>query len=470
MRRAISVRALGGRSLFILLILGGALLTAVPVGAQTVRPAAVEQMAALNVPLNKSQVIETDRNFTNVSLGNPEIADVVALSRRSLYIFGKTLGSTSLTLSDAQGRIMAVVDISITHDIEGFKAKLYEVMPNEAVEVRSANGGLVVSGQVSTAAQVARVMAIAERFAPESVSNLMTVAENQQVMLAVRFAEMERRLIRDLGFSNDLAFEAGDFIGGGRSGEIELDPFPFASPVVGLLSGNFSLTTIIDVLEEKGVVKTLAEPNLIALSGDTANFLAGGEFPIPAGRRVNPLTGAVEIVIEFKQFGVSLSFTPTVLGNGLMNLELLTEVSEIDEETSILLEDLLIPGLQVRRAKTTVELRNGQSFAIAGLLQENLRNDVRQIPVLGDLPVLGALFRSAGFESGQTELAVIVTPYLVKPSTLAKLRTPDQNFVPPTDAELFGLGRVEGAPSEDSAALGRDQAAGIVGAYGYILQ
>jgi len=234
-----------------------------------------------------------------------------------------------------------------------------------------------------------------------------------------------------------------------------------------------SMLAVIDALEEKGVVRTLAEPNLIALSGDTASFLAGGEFPIPVGQDTND-TG-VDITIEFKPFGVSLSFTPTVIGEELINLELFTEVSDIDRDTSIRLDRLLIPGLTTRRARTTVELGNGQSFAIAGLLRDDFEDTVRKYPILGDVPVLGQLFRSNGYQLDQTELVVIVTPYLVQPASPTALITPADLFQAPSDAELFLQGKAEGEragydPSNSADQLGRRSAAGIVGPHGYILR
>jgi pilus assembly protein CpaC len=234
-----------------------------------------------------------------------------------------------------------------------------------------------------------------------------------------------------------------------------------------------ALNVVLDALEEKGVVRTLAEPNLIALSGDTASFLAGGEFPIPVGQDVDG--NSVDITIEFKPFGVSLSFTPTVIGDELVNLELFTEVSDIDPTTAIRINNLSIPGLTTRRARTTVELRNGQGFAIAGLLRDDFEDTVRAYPLLGNVPVLGQLFRSNGYKLDQTELVVVVTPYLVKPAAPTALLAPTDLFQAPSDAELFGEGKAFGEtagydPSNSADQLGRRSAAGIVGQHGYILR
>jgi pilus assembly protein CpaC len=428
----------------------------------------------LMVPLNKSQVIEVDRSFAEVSIGNPEIADVTPLTRDSVYVFGKRLGTTSLTITDSNGGLIAVVDVVVSYDIEGLKAQMFQLLPGESIEVRPASDGLVLSGRLSNAMRMQRALALAERYAPGKITNLMEVTGSQQVMLAVRFAEVSREVIKQLGANTDLLFQNGDVAVTGSFGNGPLiDPMSFGAAGLAAQVGDVTLNTVLDALEQKGVVRTLAEPNLIALSGDTASFLAGGEFPIPVGQDSND-TG-VDITIEFKPFGVSLSFTPTVIGDQLINLELFTEVSDIDRDTSIRLDRLLIPGLTTRRARTTVELGNGQSFAIAGLLRDDFEDTVRKFPLLGDVPVLGQLFRSNGYQLDQTELVVVVTPYLVQPASPTALITPADLFQAPSDAELFLQGKVDGEragydPSNSADQLGRRSAAGIVGPHGYILR
>jgi pilus assembly protein CpaC len=427
------------------------------------------------VPINMSQVIELDGRFGEVSIGNPEIADVVPLTTSSIYVFGKQFGTTSLTVTGDQGQVMAVVDLVVSFNIEELKQQLHDLVPGQRFEVRPAHDGLVLSGQVASAAALDRALAIASRYAPDRVTNLVEVTGSQQVMLAVRFAEVERSVVKQLGFSNAFAVNGSDAQAVIATGDgIGVNPPSFAIADLAATIGDFSLDILLDTLEDKGVIKTLAEPNLIALSGDSAQFLAGGEFPIPVGRKNNQ-NGGVDVTIEFKEFGVSLSFTPTVLAQDFINLELFTEVSEIDPNTSILADELVIPGLKVRRAETTIELGDGQSFAIAGLLQEDFEDAVRQFPILGDVPVLGALFRSAAWRSGQTELVVIVTPHLVRPVRPGSLLSPDELFDPPTQAELFLMGRTEGGgkpgkPGQGAAPPGLANAAGIVGPYGYILK
>ncbi len=426
------------------------------------------------VPINMSQVIELDGPYDEVSIGNPEIADVVPLTTSSIYIFGKQFGTTSLTVTGSQGQVMAVVDLVVSFNIDELKQQLHELVPGHRFEVRPAHDGLVLSGQVSSTAALDRALAIASRYAPDRVTNLVEVTGSQQVMLAVRFAEVERSVVKQLGFTNALAVNGNDVQSVIASGDgITSSPASFAIVDIAATIGDVTIDALLDTLEDKGVIKTLAEPNLIALSGDSAQFLAGGEFPIPVGRDEDD-DGGVDITIEFKAFGVSLSFTPTVLASDFINLELFTEVSEIDPNTSILVDDLVIPGLKVRRAETTIELGDGQSFAIAGLLEENFEDAVRQFPILGDVPVLGTLFRSSAWKSGQTELVVIVTPHLVRPVQASALLSPDELFDPPTPAELFLMGQTEGRsrPGEGRGAAppGLVSAAGIVGPYGYILK
>ncbi len=424
------------------------------------------------VPLNKSKVIELDRAFDSASIANPEIADIVPLTSRSVYAFGKSLGGTSLTFTGPNGRVIAVADIAVSYDIDRLKRHLFQVFPDERIAIYPADTGIVLDGQVSNSARLADILAIADRYAPEAVTNLLAVTKNEQVMLHVRFAEMQRELVKQLGVNLDVLFDDGTtaFLFASGNG-LSVDPLSFIAAGYGLTEGFWNVDALIDALEQKGVVRLLAEPNLISRSGDTASFLAGGEFPVPISSENN--AGFSEVTVEFKEFGISLSFTPTVIGEDLVNLELFTEVSDLDERNSVSTGlGLEIPGLSVRRANTTVELRNGQSFAIAGLLSDEFRDRVRQVPGVGDIPVLGALFRSADYRSNQTELVIIVTPYLVRPTTAAQLKTPLENYLPPSEVDLFLLGRVgdQTRTSRPAGDLGAAAAGGIAGPHGYILR
>ena len=410
---------------------------------------------SLDIPINKSDVLKAQRRFFEVAVGNPEIADVQVLGDRSLYVFGRKFGSTSVTLSDDKGQVIAVVDVNVIHDVAKLKQMLHALMPDERIAVRAANDGIVLSGTVSSPAAAANAMTIAQRFAPETVSNLLQVQGSQQVMLAVRFVEMRRDTVKRLGINLKSSVGGGlRFIG--NAANAILSPPNFASLGLGIASSAADVTALLDVLEEKGVVRTLAEPTLIAMSGDNADFLAGGEFPVPVGAKDG------EIKIEFKKFGVGLSFTPTVIANERINVRLFMEVSEPDETKDFEVVGIRIPGLLVRRATTTVELHNAESFAIAGLLSESFADQVEQVPFLGDLPVLGTLARSTQYQTGQTELVMIVTPFLVRPTNAANLRTP--GFSAPSESELFLNGTIENDSGVNPAL---HNSAGLSGPHGY---
>ncbi|HEX6978892.1 MAG TPA: type II and III secretion system protein family protein [Alphaproteobacteria bacterium] len=420
------------------------------------------------VPLNKSQILQVDRAFSEVTVGSPEIADVVPLTRQSVYVLGKKLGSTNLMFMGDRNRPLAVVDLVVTHDVEGLKQKLFEVLPDERIEVRSANEGIVISGQVSSPDKLARAMAVAQQYAPDKVTNLLSVAGSSQVMLEVKFAEFDREASKALGFSvaADIGIGATRFafLSGFPGSVLGQETTPFASAAT--LNGD--LATQLDVLERKGLVSVLAEPNLVVLSGDSAAFLAGGEFPIPIAQALTGGTNA--ITVEFKQFGVGLNFTPTVIGKDLINLVIKTEVSDIDRALTVQSTfpgGVVIPGLRVRRTETTVEVRDGQSFAISGLLRQDFADTVAQLPWLGDLPVLGALFRSSNYRQKKTELVVFITPRLVKPVPAGTLAIPHDFVALPSEQDLFLGGRI------DRSRLGRSAAAGIggvTGPHGYVIK
>lgn len=430
------------------------------------------------VPISKSQMLELDVPYTEALVGNSEVADVMPLSDRSLYVLGKKFGSTNLTIYGRNRKLIAVLDLVVTPDVDGLKQRLFELMPREEIAIRPANGSLALSGTLSSPAKLSQVLAIAETFAPDRVINLLSVGSPQQVMLEVRFSEVQRTTAKQLGLNFDLIDNDGDFIF--TTGDTFLTnvvregAFGFGNAAFGIGSTSFDL--FFDALESKGLVKTLAEPTLVALSGDTANFLAGGEFPIPVAQSSSGGDGDVVITVVFKEFGVSLSFTPTVLGDGLINLIVSPEVSSIDPTTAVTLQGFNIPGLQTRRATTTVELRDGESFAIAGLIQSDFEDTVRQFPILGDLPIFGTLFRGSDFKRNETELVIIVTPRLVSPSKAGTLAMPTDNFLPPSDFELFFLGRREGRQSALTASqearqlLERQSGGGIDGQYGHILR
>jgi len=433
-----------------------------------------------HVPLNKSQILRLDQPFTDLLVGNPEVADVLALTNRSIYVLGKNPGSTNLTIYGPGKQLIAVVDLVVGFDVEGLKAKLHEMMPEETVEVRAVNDAIALSGRISTAERLAQALAVAESFAPKKVNNFLSVVGSQQVMLHVRFAEVTRSTAKALSLGTEFFFnDPGDEGFLVRTGSavtgLEITD-PFLSALVSLSTGDLDLNILFDALEDRGLVKTLAEPTLIALSGDTASFLAGGEFPVPVAQTNSTTSvGGVTvqtpvITVEFKEFGVGLAFTPTVLGDGLINLAVKPEVSQIDTspERSVTANGFRIPALTTRRASTTVELRDGESFAIAGLLQNDFSDQIRAFPWLGDLPILGALFRSTAYQRQETELVIIVTPRLAKPARAGELAAPTDRFLAPTESDLFLMGRTEDPRSGTDAVP--SSGGGAAGSYGHIIQ
>ena len=408
-----------------------AAICAQPVLAWTQRSAA-EGAERLELRRGKSAVVEADAAFATIVVADPEIAEAMPTSNRSFFVRGKQPGGTTVLIYDEAGAIAELIEVEVKLGLDELRGDLRRLLPGEIIDVYAVHDGVYLDGKVTTAAAAEMALQLAERHVPGGVANGLSVGQSQQVMLEVRFLEASRNAVREIGFGNTI--NANDVVVGTESGTVS-----------GLLEKTLAVFTNvggenIDIrlraLEEKGIIRTLAEPNLVALSGDTASFLAGGEFPIPVASRDN------EISVEFKKFGVSLDFTPTVLGDGLVNLRVRPEVSALDRGNGIRASNIDIPGISVRRADTTVELHDGQAFAIAGLLQNNYSNDVRQTPWIGNVPVLGALFSSKRYQRNETELVIIVTPRLVQPfSHPEAVASPLDAVAEPTEAELFLLGQ-----------------------------
>jgi pilus assembly protein CpaC len=424
--------------------------------AQEIAPAEVSVHAGtVEIPLNKSQVVTANVPIDRAMIGNPEIADILPVSDRSVYVLGKKIGTTSLTLYDRANRVIAVMDIAVGPDVIALREQLRQLMPGQPLFAEMSNDSIVLVGTARDAGTADRAVQLARAFAGEDkVVNLMTLEGSQQVMLEVRFAEVSRDIGKDLRSSMFFRSNGGAFSGAiGNGAQLTPDPDTGAG-VLGLeaITGSFgifrrvftdvaglSIESVLDTLEERGMSKTLAEPTLIALSGQRASFLAGGEFPIPvvqSGAGAGP-GGTQSITVEFKPFGVSLGFTPTVLSGNVINLLVEPEVSAIDPTASITLNGLTIPGLQTRRASTVLELRDGESFAIAGLLQRDFSTTIRQIPLLGQLPVIGTLFRSTEFQKGETELLIVVTPRLVAPIRPEQVQLPTDRVADPYQADVL---------------------------------
>jgi pilus assembly protein CpaC len=455
--------------------------TAAPVFAQNLTISSGTTSRNLNVAINRAVVVESDVPFAELSVANPQVADIATLSDKTIYVLGKAPGRTTLTLLGADGRLISNVEVRVSPDLGEIKERLREILPGEDIQVRTANDGLVLSGTVSSGGKVDRALDLAERYAPGAVSNLMSVGGTQQVMLKVRFAEMQRSVSKDLSASLGFRTGPGRFGGSGftqtltdngNSGTV----LPTDGSTGTLISnrnrnGVFSLgfgsnslraVIVLEALETKGLVRTLAEPNLTALSGQEASFLAGGEYPVP-------VTSEDGIAIEYKPFGVELRFTPTVVDQDIINLRLATSVSGIDTTITLEQAGFRVNAFTKRSSSTTVELRDGESFAIAGLLEDDFRNLNGQVPWLGDIPVLGALFRSANYERRQSELVVIVTAHLVSPIRGNGYVLSTDRIRPPSEREFFLRGNVSSRAQGGSGgtALAEQD---FSGSYGYVLE
>jgi pilus assembly protein CpaC len=443
-----------------------------PVSAEVLRVLQGQASESLNVPMNRAVVVESDVPFAELSIANPGIADISTLSDRAIYVLGKAPGRTTLTLLSPDGQLISNVDVHVTPDIAEFKERLQQILPGESIEVRTANDGIVLSGQVSSTAKLDRALDLANRYAPDRVSNLMVVGGIQQVMLKVRFAEMNRTVSKQFGTSlalgdgGQVAAETGTFLspGNGLTGPITLPDDVRGGVRVGGSIGGLEFAVLLEALESKGMVRTLAEPNLTALSGQEAKFLAGGEFPVPGASDGGGIT------IAYRPFGVELNFIPVVVDQDIINLTINAAVSSLDTANGYDPggDAQVIPAFKKRQTSTTVEMRDGDSFAIAGLLQDDFRNAASQLPWVSDLPVLGALFRSADFQRSQTELVIIVTPHLVTPVAGEALALPTDRIRIPTERELFLFGEVARGPQ--SGAAGEVARQDFSSSYGYVME
>ncbi|WHZ17307.1 MAG: Type II/IV secretion system secretin RcpA/CpaC, associated with Flp pilus assembly [Nitrospira sp.] len=409
------------------------------------------QVQRLELTVGKSKVLEVPVPLKRASLANPDIADTVILSPTQIYVTGKTVGVTNLTLWQDADKISSIIDVVIMPDLSRIKEDLHLLFPNErGIAVAATHDRLTLSGVVSNAAALPKVLDMAESYAPKRVVNMLGVGGVQQVMLEVRVAEMDRELIRRLGInlaavaSNAFGVTAlnnlTSLIGPGvvsSAPTLGQDVTSTINSVANFNTGSISWTGYIDALKQQNVVKVLAKPTLVAINGQEAAFLAGGEFPIPVPQAFGVVT------IQFKKFGVGLTFTPNVLANDHIGISVAPEVSELDFTNALRLQGFTIPAITTRRASTVIELADGQSFAIGGLLRDNLRESVSKFPVLGEIPILGALFRSSSFQKNETELLIIVTPHLVKPMDVATQSLPTDYYVEPNDFEFYLLGLAE---------------------------
>lgn len=382
--------------------------------------------------VGKGTLVKLPRPVADVFIVNSKIADIQVKSANQVYLFGVGAGETSLYATDKAGRVIYSANVRVGQNIDQIKAMLAMTMPSAAIEVTPMNGLVLLTGTVASASEVEEAARLVQSFAGgTTVVNKLKTAMPIQVNLQVRFAEVSRNALKTLSANFDAVDNSGDFTFGLFRGRNPLGAIPTSTSSLGL-AGNLlglDITAAIDALETDGLLSILAEPNLTAISGETANFLAGGEFPIPVA------TGNGAVGIEFKEYGVRLTFTPTVLDGNRIAMRVQPEVSELDTSSGVKINGFDVPGLLSRRADTTIELGSGQSFMIAGLLRNSVNTAIERTPLLGSLPILGALFKSDSYRRSETELVIIITPYLVKPVSASRMHLPTNGLQTPSDAE-----------------------------------
>jgi pilus assembly protein CpaC len=446
--------------------------TAEDMAAATVRPVASDDMPTGSAHLaagdtgarfvalgtGKSIVVDLPRDVRDVLVSNPKIANAVIRSARRVYLIGQDVGQTNIYFFDGEGRQIAAFDIAVTRDLNGVRAALKQILPHSDVRIEGVGDGVVLSGSVTSPVDSQRATDLATRLVgdPAKVVNSLIIAGRDQVMLKVTVAEVQRNVIKQLGININGSMGYATLV------PITQNPFSASGTPISntaIAAGQFvgagvpsfstnSINATLQAMEQAGVIRTLAEPTLTAISGETANFLAGGEFPIPAGYTCTstpPIT--CQLGISFKQFGVSLSFTPVVLSEGRISLKVLTEVSDLSNQNTLTLSqgpnsNVIIPSIQVRRSETTVEVPSGGALAMAGMIKDQTKQAINGIPALMELPVLGALFKSREYVNQKTELAVIVTPYIVHPVSPKDLSRPTDGFVDASDPAGILLGKL----------------------------
>lgn len=461
----------------------------------------------VEVALNKSTVLQLNTPVKKISIGNPAIADILVLRAGQVYILGKGLGSTNVLLWDHNDSVISNLDIEVTHDLAGLKAKIYELMPDEEINAYTSEKSIILSGLVSSVTKMDAVIRIAESFtgtkratkemkggastaSSGGVINLMQVGGAQQVMLEVKVSEVSRSVLDEFGIKFDAigVNAAGSKMAGvsGIGATLQSATYPGAVSSLtqvmsdtasisrgffgSFLDGDMLYNFILKAAKNNGIAKVLAEPTLTTLSGQPAIFLSGGEFPVPVPGQNGTVT------IDYKDFGIALEFLPVVLDAKQINLKISVAVSELSSPASIALDvpgtsgtAIFVPALTKRSASSTVELADGQTIAIAGLINENMRENVSKIPGLGDIPILGALFRSKEFVKGQTELVVLVTPHLAKPLDKQDIHLPTDDIVDPSAWSFYLMGGLgvdvdTPAPAKSSTVVSEG---GTSGRYGH---
>jgi pilus assembly protein CpaC len=473
------VRAWGARLLACVLVV-------TVTGLSFAAPVSVRSAPKLSLTIGKSVILQSDVDVSRVSVAQPEVADFVLLSPRQIYVTGRAPGITNLTLWDKGDKVRAVYDLDVAPDVSRLKRMLHDVLPGESgLEVMASQDSIALSGTVRDSENLKKALALAEVYAPKKVLNLVSVGGVQQVMLEVRVAEMAKSVVNRMGinlnavgdgnfaytligsltsvasgmFNVDTVANTYKYVtmktsGSDSSASFESSPIQLAyrefNPPTNKATmsmnqgtavarwntnwggaGNTAMTAVLDMLKENGLVKILAEPNLVCLNGQSADFLAGGQIPVPVS------AGLGTTSIEWKKFGVQLNFTPTLVGGERINLKVSPEVSNLDYSRAITINGSSIPAINTRQTSTTIELKNGQTFAVAGMLNEQSRSTMDKYPMLGDIPVLGNLFKSTQYQKDQTELVILITAHLVKPLDKRSMSLPTDTAHDPDDLEFF---------------------------------
>jgi pilus assembly protein CpaC len=427
----------------------------------------------LALGVGKSIVIDLPRDIKDVLIADPKIATAVIRSAQRAYIIGATVGQTNIVFFDSAGQQIAAYDIAVKRDLNGLRGVLKQTLPNADIQVEGLGDGVILTGTAASPMEAQQAADLAARLVGDvsKVTNSVAVRGRDQVMLKVTVAEVARSIIKQMGVDLSASLSYG------TSAVTFNNANPFTAngqaitgnSIVGSFGSTPSVTATVRAMESAGVVRTLAEPNLTAISGESATFIAGGEFPVPTGvtcqTQASGAVGQCSPSIAFKKFGISLNFTPIVLTEGRISLRVMTEVSEVSNDNSISISGLTVPSVKTRRAETTLEIPSGGSMAMAGLIQDQTKQAINGLPGLSTLPVLGALFRSRDFQNNQTELMVMVTPYIVRAVAQKDLSRPDDGFAAAADpqADLLGsINRIYGVPGRT------EPAKNYRGTYGFI--
>lgn len=414
------------------------------------------------LPLNKTEGIDLDRSVRDVVIGNPDIADIVIRSQKQIYLIGKKTGDTNVFFTDSQGNLIRKIDIVVQPDVDGIESNIAEILPGEHIAVKGMGDSVVLSGTATSDGVAAKARDIARRFVAGdgNVITMIRVSNEQQVLLKVRVAEAKKTVLKELGVENLLSPQTlGPLTIKAATSALGLGP-----DIAGAIGiGTDESQTNIRLLEQQGYIRTLAEPNLLAVSGETASLLAGGEYPIPIAQQNGTIS------VDYKPFGVILSFLPVVLDSGHISLRINTEVSALSDTNTVSAGGFTFKSFTTRRANSVVELPSGGAIMIAGLLQNDITSGLTGEPGLMNLPILGALFRSSSFQRNETELVILVSAILAKPADPRQLSLPTDGFVPSSDLDRYFLGHLQDVYVKKPAG-GPNAPQALQGPLGYILQ